>query len=157
MEIALIVLAAIVVGVLLARKAAFKKSTYSSSQMIRFAGSSAEEVLTSNWEHDEYYSRMYKHASPELASHMYKNRSLLNQVLDERAQLLGDYLDLVDLSLGPQPFKLWPSHIYEIAGKLSCIKGNVPVVILVNAAKSELSLDGIKVLKREIQTKKSRD
>lgn len=124
---------------------------HSSAKILRYASSAAGEILSSNWNRDDYYMRLYKYASPELASHMYKNKSLLNSVLDERAELLGDFVEMRNLEQKPSGFSIFPSAIVNVAGTLHCKKGTAPLTILVNCAKEELSLDGIKVDKRAVQ------
>jgi hypothetical protein len=153
MQVIITIVVVLVVVALLVARIAVRKNTHSSAQMLRFAGNSARDVLSSNWTHDEYYARMYQYASPELASHMYKNRSLLNNVLDERCDLLGSFVEIRGLELRSQGFGLLPSRIYEVAGTLQCSKGCVPVVILVNADKEDLCLDGIRVLKKLVEIK----
>ena len=149
----LLIIALLATAAFVASKLFWPKSLHTSAQMLRFAESSGADVLSCNWDHDEYYARMYKYASPELASHMYKNKLRLNSVLSERAELLGDYVALKELELKRPGFSLLPSPVYEFAGTLYCSKACLPVIILVNAARQDLSLDGIRVLKKEAETK----
>ncbi|MBX9685431.1 MAG: hypothetical protein K2X27_01940 [Candidatus Obscuribacterales bacterium] len=145
--IAILVLAAVIFGYINWRSR--QKLKHSSAKLIRYASTAANEVLSSNWDHDEYYTRLYGHAAPELASHMYKNRSHLNKVLDERAELLGEFIDLESFELSPEPFSFIPTHVLEVKAVLRCSKARVPIIVLVNGAKEELTLDGIKVLKAD--------
>lgn len=143
--LALIVVAALLIAVSL--KAKQRKSHHSDATMLRFASKAAMDVLASNWEKEEYYSRLYVYASPELASHMQSNKSLLYRVLDERKELLADFVAIKNLEIKQKGFQLIPSQVFEIEGILNCKNGTVPLAILVNAGK-ELSLDGIKIDKR---------
>lgn len=127
-----------------------QENKHSSAKVQRFATNAAIDVLSSNWNSEEYYMRLYKYASQELASHMYSNRSLLNKVLEERAELLGDFIEIRGLGLSNTSFQLIPSQIIELKGTLHCKKGQVPIVVLVNGSKEQLSLDGIKVDKRSL-------
>jgi hypothetical protein len=124
-----------------------RKNPHSPAKMLRFAATSAREILASNWDHEEYYGRMYKYASQELASQMFKNKLRLDRALDEREGLLGNFVDLQDLNLGGQGFSLVPSQVFEVTGTLVCHRAKVPVIILVNAGKQDLSLDGIRIIK----------
>lgn len=156
METTFITVAVLVVAItslFVLPKLNFKKSRHSASKMLRFAESAAGDVLSCNWQHDEYYGRMYKYASAELASQMYKNKSLLNSVLDERADLLGDYISINNLEMGRAGLQILPVQTYEVSADLQCSKAGVPIVILVNAGGEELSLDGIKILKKEVKLK----
>lgn len=147
------VIAVLAVSVLLVTAALrAKKNTtlHSKSTLMRFAKKAAVEVLSANWELNEYYSRFYVYASPELASHMQANKNLLARVLDERKEVLGDFIEIGELELKPQSFKLIPSQVFELTGSIRCRKGDVPIVVLVNAGK-ELTLDGIKVDKGNLK------
>lgn len=151
MEAVIGIIIVMVIAFLVIVKVRAKKSPHSQAKMLRFANSSATDVLSSNWDHEEYFSRMYRYASQELASHMYKNKSLLNKVLDERAALLGNFVEIKGMELHSPRFNLLPQHIFEASGVLHCSNGNVPIIILVNAAKDELSLDGIKIRKEHVK------
>lgn len=87
---------------------------HSSAKILRYASSAAGEILSANWNKDDYYMLLYKYASPELASHMYKNKSLLNSVLDERAELLGDFVEMRNLAQLASGFSIFPSSVVHV-------------------------------------------
>jgi len=120
------------------------------SKIVSFAAAAVTDVLKSNWDRIDYYSRLYVYASPELASQIHDKRKLLNQVLEERQEALGDFVDIEQLELRIPRFQLVPSSVMELTGILRCRQATVPIVILVNVSKAELTLDGIKVIKKEL-------
>lgn len=144
------IVAVISMGAIVIRNST-RPSKHSVRRILSFASSSAHDVLSSNWTHEEYYSRLYLYASPELAAHMQGNKRLLNRVLDERAELLGSFVQIEGLMIQYTKFQLLPSPVIEITGTLRCSKASVPIIILVNGAKDDLTLDGIKVNKQELK------
>jgi hypothetical protein len=120
------------------------------ARIVSFAAAAATDVLKSNWDKIDYYSRLYVYASPELAAQIHNKRKLLNQVLDERKEALGDFVDIEQLELRIPRLQLLPSPVMELTGILRCTQATVPIVILVNVSKPELTLDGIKVIKKEL-------
>lgn len=152
--IATLGLAALAVAAILmanALRAKKRISHHSTASMLRFARKAAEDVLSSNWDQSDYYSKLYVYASPELASHMQTNKGMFNRVLNERAELLGDYKEIRNLEMQAQGFSLIPSQVFQFCGVLHCVKGKVPLIILVNAGK-DLTLDGIKIDKRSFES-----
>ncbi len=145
-----LLISALIIGFIVIRRFSRQGSKVSSGRILRFAESSAKEVLQTNWDKDDYYAILYTFASNDLGEHMRKNRNLLTRVLEERANLLGDFVSIENLEVSGGSFTLIPSQTSEVVGTLRCTKGSVPVTVLLNTSGETLALDGIKIKKDSV-------